>query len=124
LEHVRSWNLEDPTTLRGYPFRSFPLGQSRFIRIQRFTAAELQRRLESFRATESQLAGPIGGIDLEHQLRRIADLARVKRDVLFGSATGIDHIFTPGQKLYLFQLLNEIEENVRWTGIDYYRMPA
>jgi hypothetical protein len=90
--------------------------------VKRTTEDQLQRRLDHFRTREQQLKGPIEGLDLEYQLGRIAALAGVKRSLFFGAATSIDHGFRPKQKLHLFQLLNKMEENVRWRGINYYEM--
>jgi hypothetical protein len=57
---------------------------------------------------------------LEYQFRRIATLARCRnKDLFFGLAGYIEDKFSPNARKVLFRLLNKIEEDIPWRGIDY-----
>jgi hypothetical protein len=123
LELVGDWDPSEPTTLIGYPPDFIVpdyIAPAKFSRIKMNVTTQLKRRLEYFKLKEEALAGPIHGLDIEHQLEGIARRCRVKKkEIFFGIATTVNRIFDMKQRRFLYRQLNKIEENVSWVGIDW-----
>jgi len=122
LEQVSQWDLSNPASFKGY--KGYIEGRTycsaeKFERIQSGVSREIRKRLEFLQGREETLKGPIYGLDLEFQLARIALRCGVKKDLFHGLATYIDHSFNMKQKKILYELLNDIEENILWAGIDW-----
>jgi|SRR5271157_386740 len=119
LEQVSHWDLSNPESLKGYIEGRTYYSADKFERIKSGVAREIQKRLEFLQTREKTLSGPIYGLSIEYQLAGIARRCGVKKDLFHGIATSVDHSFNMKQKKILYELLNEIEENIPWAGIDW-----
>ena len=114
-EVISNWNINDPDSLKYYPYGHDP--HLFFKVIKKGFIAQIERRLAFLRHRESQRVNGADGIDIEFMLRNLARRVGARGDVLFGVANHIDHTFPPEQKKVLFQLLNDIEEKIPWIGL-------
>ena len=122
LEQVNRWDLSDPNSLRGYP-RELDYGPEVFLRVKSSAASQIRERLVVLREREEALEKRVDGSDLEYQLRRIAQRCRVKnKHLLFGSEAYFENCFGAKQRRILYGLLQEIEENIPWEGINWWRV--
>ncbi|MBI5248361.1 MAG: hypothetical protein HY912_02605 [Desulfomonile tiedjei] len=113
LEQVKTWKPSDPEPKRRYGFYDL----EEFKAKKRDLEGEIKERLEFLKIKEETLKGPIYGIDIEGQLRRVAELCRVRNKGLFhGMANEIQHCFGQKQRKMLYELLNAIEEGIWWGG--------
>ena len=120
LERVNHWDLSNPDSLKGYPREAGFHKLDTFIQVKEGVAAQIRERLAFLKARELMLESTIDGIDVEHILRDIARRCHVKnRNLFFGIAGYIDDNFKLGQKKVLYELLNEIEEDIPWKGTDW-----
>jgi hypothetical protein len=123
LELVSHWNLYDAKSLTGYPTDMMFHDPKTFEKVHSGVAKQIKERLEFLMRKERKLEGPIYGIDIECQLGRIAQKCHVKNKSMFHGVAGpIDDDFNTKQIKILFELLNEIEEGVPWTGIEWYEV--
>lgn len=87
---------------------------------------QIQERLWFLKQKEEQLQGPIDAIDIEYQLDRLACLAGARNtnnnSLFFGNAGFIAVKLDAAARKTIFYLLNCIEENIPWDGIDYDRI--
>ncbi len=113
LEQEQRWKPSDPGPKRRYGFSDLEEFKAKKLDLER----EIKERLEFLKLKEEQLKGPIYGIDIEWQLRRVAELCRVRDKRLFhGMANEIQHRFGEEQRKMLYELLNAIEEGIWWKG--------
>lgn len=119
---AEKWDRSAPETLLGYP-REGDEALKEFDSIKCGYVKQLNERLQVLKARERKLAGPVFGINIEYQLRRIAKLAKSRDENLyFGIASSIDDMFQPDQKVFFYGLLNKLEESVPWRGINWNRL--
>jgi hypothetical protein len=80
-----------------------------------------QNIILSWRNVERLRRGPVSGLDLEYELRRVSDRAGEGQDIFYGLATFLIETFTPDQRVALYRLLSRIGErdDVR---LDHYRL--
>ncbi len=123
IEKISRWDLSDSKTLVGYP-REYTLRNSKyFVRIKKSFLEQLNERLSEFKYKEKKLQSDVDGGDVVAIFQRISRLARSSnKDFLWHQEDLFDHNFNKKQKKILYKLLNDIEENIRWTGIDYQRI--
>lgn len=120
LKLAAKWDVNDPKTLKGFPGGGILLHPDYFKRAKVGIPRQWQARLDWLRYREEKLKGPILGIDVEHGLRRIAAMCRVRdRTIFFGLAGWIDELFDLKQKRQLFKWIDDIEQGVPWSGIDW-----
>jgi len=136
LEKISKWDPSDPDTLDkekefrkggGPPSRLNLKGESvRYIlgfhpkgfdqEVQQQKSQKLQeitKKLKRLKTMESQRAGDIDGINIEHAFRRLAKYAGVTNDsVLYGIASLVTAEFDEKQMRILFGFLLDIEERV------------
>lgn len=81
---------------------------------------QLKERLDWLQIRERKLNEDILGIDLEYAFGRLAKNCGVNNNGLFhSSANTFDHNFTMEQKKIIFRLIDNIEQNIKWRGIDW-----
>jgi hypothetical protein len=83
---------------------------------------ECQRRLDILKTMERKRKPPISGLDIENQLAWLAKKAGVRKNIFDGPATYITQNFGPEECTVLYGLLNDIEENIQWAGVDWGRI--
>lgn len=116
-------------SLKGYPemalsYRNKNYKSKLFVEIKDGFKSPIQGRLDFLRHREAELTGQVqvDGITIEYSFERIASKCRGMRDyrrLFHGCAGSIDAHFDVQQKRYLFSLLNRIEENIPWDGINW-----
>lgn len=113
IQIATSWNADDPDSLDRCP--SY-LRSDDPVELERNKAAwvlQSQRALDLIRIREARRSGPVSPLDLENQLRRLSRLAGAKSQHLhYGSASVIERTLGPLQRVAVYQLLHEIEEDV------------
>lgn len=120
IEQSQMWDLNNPASLKGYPSAPILREPRVFPDVKEGMLKQWKRRLEWFRYREQKLTGGITGIDLEYPLCRIARMAGAKTDELFrGYAAVLDEELGPEERRFLFRLLDMIEQDVPWKGIDW-----
>lgn len=123
LERIQSWDLSRPETLVGYPREPSYRNTLIFERVKEGVRIQVQERLETIRVREVMRTVVNDPICIEYQLRRLAAYAGAKnKDILFGIAGYIGEKFNPEQQQALYGLLHRIEEDIPWTGINWYRV--
>lgn len=123
LCEVGKWDLGKLGTLRSYPKDLILHNPDTFEKIKKGSLKQYQERLDSLKHIEESLNKPISGIELEYKIRDVADLAGEHgSNLFFGSANLFDHNFNKKQKKILYKLFNTITENVKWGGINLYRI--
>jgi len=132
MEKIDSWDLSNPQSLKGYPvmaltYRNENYKRKLFIELKYGCKAQIKERLDFLRHREAKLTGQVqvDGLTLEMSLARIASKCRKIKDyrrLFFGCAGSIDAHFDAEQKRYLFSLLNRIEENIPWSGINWQKI--
>lgn len=120
LDQVNRWNIDDEDSLRGFPISIDRTDLEGFSRIKTEFVSQIAQRLEFLKAREQKLDGDVLGIDVEYQLRRIAQRCRMRNKYMFfGIADFLEGIFDMNQRRELFRLFNEIEEGIRWKGVNW-----
>lgn len=121
LEKLELW---DYATKNSFP--TFPKGFSHLInektynKIKSVAIKQLKERLDWLKIREKRLTENIYGIDLEYCFSRLAKYCGINDNGLFhSSANTFDHNFTMDQKKILFELIDRIERNIKWRGIDW-----
>jgi len=118
LEEIGQWDQSDANSLARYPassFEKFDLIKSRFM-------SQIRSRLDLLKFREDHLVrGPVDGLMIEWQLRRIAELCGAKQHLLHQVNYTFDENFDEEQRRLLYKVLNRIEENIPWKGLDFVR---
>ena len=123
VEKVEKWEFGIPETLKSCPSEFLRLDKKTFSRIRKGMIQQLKERLEWFRNREKMLNENVSGIILEYGFSRLAKNCGANSSGLFhGSANTFDHNFSQTQKNILFEFINRIEQDIRWKGIDFYRV--
>jgi len=123
LDEIEKWDLGKPETLRNYPKNLIFYNPDTFEKIKKGSLKQYKEKLNSLKHIEEILNKPIGGIELEYKIRYIADLVGGHGDKLFfGTANLFDHNFDKKQKKILYDLLNRMTEDVKWGGVNWYRI--
>lgn len=123
LQQVSSWDLANAKSLKGYPRDEAYFYPTTFEKVKLGVALQIQERLAFLQIRERQLVEPLDGLDFEYILNDIGRRCKAKNKYLFhGIATTIDHNFDMEQKRILYRLLNEIQENIPWKGINWNRV--
>jgi hypothetical protein len=109
--------------LDGYPKDTIFHNEEHFPNIKRGFKKQIQERLTHLRFIEDELRGNPDGHDLEYKIRQVSNLSGVDGTVhFFGTANTFNHCFDQRQKKVIYELLNRITENVKWKGIDWWRV--
>lgn len=123
IEKARKWDFNVPETLKDLPVKEYFVNDKNFVKIKNGIITQLEERLNWFRVREDRLKNKIYGIDIEYGLSRIAYLSGVKDKSLFhGYANIFEHNFSMDQKKIIFKMIDKIEQNLTWKGIDLYRI--
>lgn len=113
IKHIEGWDPQKESTLVEYP-KSMPLlPPSEIARMKLDVLEQLKHLLKEQRSREERLKEPIGSMDIECQLKWLAEKvgARDAHRIMHGTAICFDS-FTPDQRSTLFRLLYSIEENI------------
>jgi len=120
IEQIQKWDLQNSSTLKSYLKDLMSLKNNEFKIVKSRIIMQYQRRLDSIAHREEMLKIEIQGINLEYQFRRIVKLCKVKNVNMFhGTAEYFDLTFDVAQRKEIFKLMNEIEESVKWKGINW-----
>ena len=120
LQVINAWNYSNIDNLKYFPKEFLPVNQTKFDKIKLGLIKQYQNRLNNIKSVESKLQGVVTGIDVEYMLQNIVALSKAKDKNMFHSIAGtIDLNFNSDQKKLIYKLLNEIEENVPWKGINW-----
>lgn len=113
MEQIKRWNPSDESTLLGCPKSLHILPPDKIALMQADVLEQLRDLLKKRRLQEDRLKGPISSMDLECQLKWLAEKAGVRdaRRIMHGTAVCFDSLI-PHQRSTLFGLLSDIEENV------------
>ena len=124
LENVSRWDLADVSTLKDYPRDFAFFNEESFVKIKKGFEKQINDRLDFLKIREEKFEEKlVDPLDIEYQLRHLAQCARVRnKNIFFGIAGYIQTEFLPEQRKVLYHLLNEIEEGISWRGIDYYEI--
>src|SRR2546423_3366835 len=117
LSRIETWNLDRPETLVYYPNSAFWRTSEYFDIFKTQFASQARSRLGWLRSREEMYVGGATGILVERQLRSLSLRAGCRRELHYGSATRIDHMFDQASKRELFRMLYEIEEQLPWCGL-------
>lgn len=122
LQRLQKWDLSNPKSLKDIPpsLRPFIKTQGHLDGFKLDAKKQIESRLNYLRMREEKLKSVIKGIDVEHELQKIARRIVPSGDKLYhGIASLIDHDFSVKQKKVIYILLNEIDEALPWKGIRY-----
>jgi hypothetical protein len=120
LEKTQNWNIQEPETLKNYPKNYCSVSEFEFNKIKANIILQIKKRLRFFASRERMLNSTMMGISLEYKFGNIAKLCRVKDINMFhGTAGYFDSTFDSSQMNEIFKLLIEIEESVKWKGINW-----
>ena len=123
IEQADKWSLANLSSLKDYPPSRMYENPAALARVRIAYKKEYQRRLQFLKIIEQKLNGPIDAVDIEFQLARLAHRAGARnKNMLHGSACAIGATFGPEQRIFLYGLLNDIEENIQWKGIDWMKV--
>jgi hypothetical protein len=121
IEIINKWDFDIPQTLIGYPKDGIFNNLKSFEKIKKGFLEQYKERLDHLRYIEEKLNSQITGLDLEYKLRNISKLAGSKAD-FFGYVGVFEGHFNNKQMHTLYSIFNNIVENIRWDGIDWYRL--
>ncbi len=121
IEIINRWNFDNPKTLKHYPRNGIFNNKEAFEKIKNGFSKQLKERLVELKYKEEKLNSNITGLDLEYKIRNISKLTGSKAE-FFGYADIFDHRFNNKQKKILFDFFNKITENIKWKGIDWYKL--
>lgn len=120
LEIAKSWSSDDETTLREFPKTVKSRDPKTILIVQHGYISQVEQRLSLFSAWETQQNEDVDAHTVELQIRRLAQLSGARnRNLHFGIAGFLEMHFNTEQLGVLFTLLNDIEQSVPWSGIDY-----
>jgi hypothetical protein len=124
LEQVNGWSVDNPGDLEENLTDKILGNPERFERAKSNVANQIRDRLERLKIREEKLEGSVDGMDIECQLQWLIRQCPSVRDkeLCYGTASTFNDEFNMEQRKILYELLNDIEENVRWTGIDWFRV--
>jgi hypothetical protein len=123
LQQVESWDLSNLSSLGGYPRDQIFRNEEHFSTIKKGFKKQIKERLAHLKFIEEELKGAPTGHDLEYKIRQVSNFSGVDgARYFFGTANIFNHYFDQQQKKVIYELLNRITENVRWKGIDWYRI--
>ncbi len=112
IDQIKKWDPNDETSLKGYP-RHFPFRPEHVARMKADVIEQLKDRLKELRLVEERLRGPVSSVQIEGQLKVLAELASARnaRSIMHQASSSFDG-FTPEQRTTIFYWLYRIEENV------------
>jgi hypothetical protein len=118
-EKSEGWKLDNPSTLKGYPFCKYPIDPRRFEEFKQNVILHYQGRLDYLKYREAKLKGDVDGLYLEYAFNHIEYLAGSKDHSLFHGLCGwFEMIFNPEQRRALLRIADKIEKEVhRETNI-------
>ena len=121
LDKVELWNYADKNTLQLFPKDiNHLINEKTFNKMKLVATKQLKERLDWLQIRERKLNEDIFGIDLEYAFGRLAKYCGVNKIGLFhSSANTFDHNFSMEQKKIIFGLIDNIEQNIKWRGIDW-----
>jgi len=121
LEKVELWNYSDKDSLQLFPKGiSSMVDEKYFNKMKLVAKKQLKERLDWLQIRERKLNEDIFGIDLEYGFGRLAKYCGVNKNGLFhSSANTFDHNFSMKQKKIIFKFIDDIEQNIKWRGIDW-----
>jgi hypothetical protein len=129
LNTISRWDGSNPHSLNGFPTAIGLSDQllSKMECIKSECCKQIAERLDQTRILEQKLSSPIYGIDIEHQLKRIARLFKISKsrnsDHLYhGIADFVDWKFDLEQRSILYKLLRKIEDQTPDPGINWNRV--
>lgn len=113
-EKAECWRLDDPASLRGYPFKKeHRIPNDQFECFKRNVIQHYQDRLDYLQSRGAKLSGDVDGLDLEYAFDYIARLAGSKKRNLFhGLCRWFEMVFTPEQMRALLGIADRIEKDV------------
>lgn len=115
LESARSWDLANPKSLEGFPFKtSYGLDSRSFARFKTKAIRHYEHRLAYLQSRGKKLKdGHIDGLDLEYAFGHIAILAGSNNRSLFHGLCGwFETTFGLEQRRSLLSQLDKIEKEV------------
>lgn len=122
LAKISSWTPHDLPDLAGLSPRFL---DNNIERIKDACKVQVTAHLERARAIERKLHGPITGLDIEYQLRRLAATVRVStrqkrsQSLYHGIAGYVEDTFDSTQRQILYRLLNKMEDQKRNVRINW-----
>ncbi|MFH0989612.1 MAG: hypothetical protein V1799_06300 [bacterium] len=120
IELSKKWDINQPSTLKGYPNSSFLRNPRFFHKIKERVPRQWQNRLDWLRTRGIILENNIEGINLEYAFTRIADLVGVSnKNLFFGLASYFNSRFPPDDRKEIYRLLDKIEQSVPLKGINW-----
>ena len=121
LEKVELWTYADINMLPMFPKGINHLVNEKYFNKMKLVAIkQITERLDWLKMRERQLNEDIYGIDLEYAFGRLAKYCGVNKNGLFhSSANTFNHNFSMEQKKIIFRLIDDIEQNIKWRGIDW-----
>ena len=123
IKLIKTWKLSNPKSLKDCPIDVNRFSLDRFAKFKTLYIKELDNQLEHLKVKEEQLFGSIEGIDIEMQLTHIVSRVKIRnKNLFFHTANSFDHQFDEKQKKIIFQLLNEIIENLPKMKIDIFKI--
>jgi hypothetical protein len=112
-EKAEGWKLEEPSSLKGYPFYKHPINPRSFEEFKQKVIQHYQRRLDYLKYREEMLQGDVDGLYLEYAFNHIACLAGSKDRSLFHGLCGwFEMIFNSEQRRALLRVADKIEKKV------------
>ena len=119
FREVMAWDQSKPETLSRYPGQVDLDSPQDFELLREGYLQELKQRLNTLRRWEQAVEDSVDGLQIEFQLGRIANYAGTKTHGLYhGSASYIDSQFKPEQRKVLHSLLQRIEIDRPWRGVN------
>ena len=110
---AENWQLDNPISLKGYPFREQPINPLSFERLKKKVIQHYQIRLSYLKHREAKLKGNVNGLDLEYAFNEIASLAGSKDHRLFHGLCGwFEMMFSAKQRRALLKIADKIEKKV------------
>lgn len=123
IEKVKKWKYTNiPESIKlGLPNDSRLWKKETFLKIKNGNIEQLKDRLQEIKNREQKLNQDIIGLDIETQLNRIANQYKraIEKDIFKNVSSVFNNNFDNKQRKIIFECLNRIEENIRWSGIDY-----
>jgi hypothetical protein len=123
LEFIKLWDLNNINSLKGYPKDSLYHNIEYFNKVKLGAKEQIKERLEYFATIGNNFRNGVDGEDIVFLFQKIAKLSGSKdKDFLWHQEFLFDHNFSSKQKMVIYEVLVNIEEHIRWKGLDYYRI--